>query len=242
MRKQLWVLSAVVILGLGLSGFAQQRAQTNQGPEPKSAVLLFREDFKSGVPNDLPLTGDLLTNPNLELKLYGPGAKAGKDPQTGLRLDNEEDAANPGQITSYVWSGMTLGNWAVMLKEKNNFLDLRGPARVRWRVRPRGLHVLHPVVKLTDGEMFVADYGEQSATYWRESEFYFTDIVRWRALDPNTVAEAPREAGEPIWRDTIELSKVDEIGFSDLMGGAGHNSQGNSGVDWIEVYGNPVKR
>jgi len=242
MRKELCVLSALAVLGLGMAGFAQQRTQTNQGPEPKSVVLLFREDFKSGVPNDLPMTGDLLTNPNLELKLYGPGAKAGKDPLTGLRLNNEEDAANPGQITSYVWSGVTPGSWAVLLKEKNNYLDLRGPARIRWRVRPRGLHVMHPVVKLADGGMFVADYGEASSTYWRESEFYFADIFRWRALNPTTVAEAQRKAGEPIWRDTIDLSKVDEIGFSDLMGGAGHNSQGNSGVDWIEVYGNPVKR
>jgi hypothetical protein len=242
MRKQLCGLSALAVMAIGMVGFAQQRAQNPQGPEPKSVTLLFREDFKSGVPNDLPMTGDLLTNPNLELKLYGPGAQAGKDPLTGLRLDNEEDAANPGHITSYVWSGVTSGSWAVLLKEKNNYLDLRGPAHVLWRVRPRGLHVMHPVVKLADGEMFVADYGEPSSTYWRESEFYLADITRWRALNPTTVAEAQRKAGEPIWRDTIDLGKVDEIGFSDLMGGAGHNSQGNSGVDWIEVYGNPVKR
>ena len=229
-------------MGLGLSSFARQRAQTAQGPEPKSVALLFREDFKGGLPNQLPLMPDHLTNSNLELKLYGPGAKAGKDGQTGLWLDNEEDPANPGHMTSYVWSGVTGGSWAVLLKEKNNFLDLRGPAHVRWRVRPRGLHVMHPVVKLADGSMYVADYGEPSSTYWHESEFYFVDITRWRALNPTTVAEAQRKAGEPIWRDSIDLSKVDEIGFSDLMGGAGHNSQGNSGVDWIEVYGNPVKR
>jgi hypothetical protein len=61
------------------------------------------------------------------------------------------------------------------------------------------------------------------------------------ALAPD-FAEAQRTNGEPIWRDAIDLGKVDEIGFSDLMAGAGHNSQGNSGVDWIEVYGNPVRR
>jgi hypothetical protein len=129
-----------------------------------------------------------------------------------------------------------------MFKLKDTNIDLRGPAHIRWRVRPRGLHVLHPVVKLADGRMFVADYGEPSTTYWHESEFYFVDITRWRELNPMTVAEAQRKNGEPIWRDTIDLSNIDEIGFSDLMGGAGHNSQGNSGVDWIEVYGNPVKR
>jgi hypothetical protein len=137
---------------------------------------------------------------------------------------------------------VTGGPWAVMFKLKDNDLDLRGPAHIRWRVRPHGLHVLHPVVKLADGRMFVADYGEPSTTYWHESEFYFVDITRWRELNPTTVAEAQRKNGEPIWRDTIDLGKIDEIGFSDLMAGAGHNSQGNSGVDWIEVYGNPVKQ
>lgn len=242
MRKEMWVLSAVLILGLGLSSFAQQRAQNAQGTEPKSVTLLFREDFKGGLPNQLPLMPDHLTNSNLELKLYGPGAKAGKDGQTGLWLDNEEDPANPGHMTSYVWSGVAPGSWAVMLKEKNNYLDLRGPARLRWRTRPRGLHILHPLIKLADGTMLVADYGEPSSTYWRESEFYFVDIPRWRVLDPVTVAEGARKAGEPVWTTTVDLSQVDEIGFTDLMAGAGKGTQGNSGVDWIEVYGNPVKR
>ena len=121
MRKQLCVLSVLAVLGLGMSVLRSSARKRIRGAEPKSVALLFREDFKSGVPNDLPMTGELLTNPNLELKLYGPGAKAGKDPQTGLRLDNEEDAANPGQITSYVWSGVAGGSWAVMLKEKNNY-------------------------------------------------------------------------------------------------------------------------
>ena len=37
-----------------------------------------------------------------------------------------------------------------------------------------------------------------------------------------------------------DLSKVDEIGFTDLM--AGGRSDACSRVDWIEVYGKPVKR
>ena len=84
-----------------LHGF-RAAAQNSPGPEPKSVVLLFREDFKSGVPNLLLLKPEHLTNPHLELKLYGPGAKETDNPQSGLLLENEEDAANPGQITSYV--------------------------------------------------------------------------------------------------------------------------------------------
>jgi hypothetical protein len=242
MHKEMSALSIVIVLGLGLSSFAQQRAQNAQVAEPKSVALLFREDFKGGLPNQLPLLPEHLTNSNLELKLYGPGAKAGKDGQSGLWLDDEEDPANPGQKTSYIWSGVAPGSWAVMLREKNNYLDLRGASRLRWRTRPRGLHTLHPLVKLADGTMLVGDYGEPSSTYWRESEIYFVDIPRWRSLDPATVAEAPRKAGEPVWTTNVDLSQVDEIGFTDLMGGAGKGAQGNSGVDWIEVYGNPVRR
>jgi hypothetical protein len=38
-----------------------------------------------------------------------------------------------------------------------------------------------------------------------------------------------------LWKTNLNLSKVDEIGFSDLMAGAGHGTQGNVAVAWIEV-------
>ena len=52
------------------------------------------------------------------------------------------------------------------------------------------------------------------------------------------------EGKDVVWKTNaqVNLSKVDEIGFSDLMRGSGHGTQGNSGVDWIAVYGTPVKR
>ena len=37
-----------------------------------------------------------------------------------------------------------------------------------------------------------------------------------------------------------DLTKVDEIGFTDLMNGA--SSPACTRLDWIEVYGKPVKR
>jgi len=42
--------------------------------------------------------------------------------------------------------------------------------------------------------------------------------------------------------DRVDLSKVDEVGFTDLMPGSGHGDGGYSGVGWIEVYGKPVTR
>lgn len=241
MRKEVSVLSAVVILGLVLSAFAQPQTQT-VAKAPKGTVLLFREDFKSQKPGEVQLTQDAITNPNLELKVYGPGSKPGNTDQSGLLLGNEEDPTNPGKILSIVWTGVVDGPWAVLLRDKTQYLDLRGTARIHWRVRPRGFHYFRPVIKLADGTMLAADYAEPTSTFFRDSDIYLVDIPRWRVLDPNKVAESRLKPGEALWRTDVDLSKVDEIGFSDLMGGAGHGAFGNVAVDWIEVYGNPVKR
>jgi len=47
------------------------------------------------------------------------------------------------------------------------------------------------------------------------------------------------------WVDKPDLSKVDEIGWTDLATGSGHGSGGlvgSSRIDWIEVYGAGVRR
>jgi hypothetical protein len=57
-------------------------------------------------------------------------------------------------------------------------------------------------------------------------------------VDPEQVVEAR----DSTWKYSVDLSKVDEIGFTDMSRGAGHGLSGSSAVDWIEVYGQPVKR
>jgi hypothetical protein len=244
MRKQSYIaVCAVVVLGVALGAFARQgAAPAAPGKTPKSTTLLFREDFKTGKVGEVQLNQDAITNPNLQLKLYGPGSKPGDADQSGLLLSNEADPTVPGTTESIVWTGVVQGNWAVLLKDKNNFLNLNDTARLRWRIRPRGFHELRPVIKLADGTMLAADYSEPTSTYMRVSEIYFVDISRWRPLNPDTVAEARAKPGEGLWKYNVDLSKVDEIGFTDMMAGAGHGAQGNIAVDWIEVYGNPVPR
>src|SRR5262249_44607584 len=100
-----------------------------------------------------------------------------------------------------------------------------------------GFHLLRPVLKLADGTMLVGDYTEGYAVDWRESEFAVGG-VRWRAMD----AEKGVEATDGKVRENVDLTKVDEIGFTDLTFGSGHGAGGSTRVDWIEVYGNPVKR
>jgi hypothetical protein len=243
MRKTIWILSIVMILGLGLSIFAQEGTQpAAPGKTPYATSLLFREDFKAVTGGQVQFTKDALTNPNLELKVYGPGSKPGNANQSGLLLGNEQDPTNPGKMMSIVFTGVVEANWAIMVKDKNNYLDLRDTGRLRWRVRQRSLHQIRPLIKLSDGTLLVGDYQEPLSTYMRETELYLIDVPRWRPLNPATMYEASTKPGEPLWKTNVDLSKVDEIGFTDLMAGAGHGTQGNIAVDWIEVHGNPVKR
>ncbi len=232
MRKTICILSVLVVLGFGLNSFAQEDA----------ASLLFREDFKEGPAGQVQLTQDAVTNPNLDLMVYGPGSKPGVGRDSGLLLGNEGDPTNPGELVSVVYTGVAEGTWAVMLKHKNNFLDLRSTGRLRWRVRQRSLHQIRPLIKLSDGTLLVGDYQEPLSTYLRETEVFLVDVPRWRPLNPETMFEAGNVRGQPLWKTGVDLSQVDEIGFTTLTSGAGHGTSGNLIVDWIEVYGTPVAR
>jgi hypothetical protein len=240
MRKQTWILSLTLVVGVSLSAFAQESAAP--GKTPKSTVLIFREDFRENKGGEVQLSQNAITNPNVELKVYGPGSKPGNANQSGLLLSYEEDTVHPGKMESYIFTGVVEASWGLMLKDKNNYMDLRDTARLIWRTRARSLHELRVLVKLTDGTMWASDYTERLSTYMHESEVFFGDILRWRQINPETMEEARAKPGEPLWKTNLDLSRVDEIGFSDLMAGAGHGTQGNVSVDWIEVYGNPVKR
>ena len=239
MRTKPYIL-VLAFVAFGLSTYAQQRGANAPAAPAKPVPLFFRETFKAPpvASEDVVFTTAHAANPNLEVKLYGPGSKPTPGVESGLLLVNRGDGLPGSDVVSWVWSGMTLGNWAVTLRDKNNYVDLTGPAKFRWRVRPRSFRGLRLVIKLADGTMLAADYAEPDSTYFRETEFYFMDIPRWRALDATQVIEA----SDTAWRTNVDLSKIDEIGFTDLSRGAGHNPAGSSAVDWIEVYGKPVKR
>jgi hypothetical protein len=93
-------------------------------------------------------------------------------------------------------------------------------------------------LKLADGRFLVGDYTEAYTGDWRETEFSIAS-VRWRSLDSNNIVTTRTQAG---WVNNPDLSKVDEIGFTDLVRGSGGGAGGGSRVDWIEVYGNAVPR
>jgi hypothetical protein len=103
---------------------------------------------------------------------------------------------------------------------------------------------VRPVVRLADGGFFVGDHAEASTTTFLESEFAFAGL-RWMKLDIERVVTVGRygPVGEASnWAAPPDLSKVDEVGFVDLMPGSGHGSGGYVNVATLEVYGKPVKR
>jgi hypothetical protein len=69
-----------------------------------------------------------------------------------------------------------------------------------------------------------------------ESQIQMVD-VRWRNLNIENVIEGRGDN----WVERPNLSRVEEVGFTDLMRGGGHGAPG-SRIDWIEVYGKPVPR
>ena len=183
--------------------------------------LFFKEDWKqTPTGGEHPIVFDsALSNPALELKVYGPTAKE------LLMTGAAGDELNP----IHVWTGMCTTPCAVALRHKTQMADLTGLARLRWNTKVSGFHQIRPIVKLADGTWLVGDRTDGTVRDWLYTEFSFGD-VRWMKLD---IARAVT-TGTVL--DKVDLSKVDEIGFVDLMPSSGHGQGGWSDVAQIEVY------
>ena len=81
---------------------------------------------------------------------------------------------------------MTTTPFAATLRDKENFVDLTGMAKVRWITRASGFHVVRPVVKLADGSYYVGEHGDATTSGFLESEFMFA-TQRWMKLDIDRV-------------------------------------------------------
>lgn len=223
MRRNL--AATVVPLWIACSAFAQ-------GPAPQPQLIL-KEEWKAPSDVEHPVAQDSLASSNLNLKLYGDG-QGGMKPDHGIWIVKH----NPPMIEpSHVWTGQCTASCAFALQEKDNHLDLSGAAKVRYEYKEAGFHLLRPIIKLADGTWLVGDHAVGISSDWHTDEISFAD-VRWRKLNIQKVIEA----ADGKWVDHPDLSKVDEIGFTDLMAGSGHGPGGWSDVGKIEVFGKTVKR
>jgi hypothetical protein len=187
--------------------------------------LFFREEWKQTPQGgEHPVTPDSISNPNLDLKLYVP---VGQILLTGTAGDENAPI--------HVWMGLCTSPCAVAFRNKTQFADLSGLARIRWNTKMSGLHQVHPIVKLADGTWWIGDRADGTTRDWLVSEISYADL-RWLKLDITRVVTV----GTMV--DKLDLTRVDEIGFADLMPGSGHGPGGWADVAQIEVYGRPVAR
>ena len=189
---------------------------------PQRAGLLWKEEWKQnegGKEGPVNLAASV-GNPDLELKMYGPG------PALNMLGKNGDDG-NP----AHVFSGEAKGPMAFAFHSKKGMADLSGLSRIRVNTKMSGLHKVYPIVKLASGDWYMADRGAGVSTRdWAVEDLPLSD-VRWYKLDIASVVTK----GNPV--DKIDLSKVDEIGFADLIPASGHGPGGWFDVGQIEVYG-----
>ncbi|WP_236974931.1 hypothetical protein [Membranihabitans maritimus] len=181
--------------------------------------LFFREDFKE-TPAEIPIDQQHISNPDISLHLYGPGADVIK------KSHHDTPADDP----YYVWSGLCEGNWAVTLSHKSSNVDLSKQAKIRWRSKQSGYRSLHVILKDYNGNWLVSNPLDGKSKDWRIREINIADLT-WMELDIENIIEL-----QPVAQP--DLSKIVEIGWTDLMRGGGSNAC--SRVDWIEVDGFPV--
>jgi hypothetical protein len=216
------LFSISIVPCLVTKAFAQDPAARGGEREraPQPPPLFFKETWKRA-PGNVPVTQAFVTNPDLQLNLYG----AGKE---DFGVTSEGDVP-------HIWTGLCASSCALTLSHKDSYVDLTGKAKMRWLMKTSGFHEIRPVLKLADGTWLIGDHVDADTFDFRESEFYFSE-VRWMKLD------MPKVQTKGNLLDKVDLSKVDQIGFADLTPGSGHGPGGYSDVAWIEVYGKPVKR
>lgn len=188
--------------------------------------LLFSEAWRlppyTGEQTDenMRFTPAVVTNPNIEARLYGQDAKVIRAAVHEERID--------------LWNGMASSPTAVTLRDRRNFVDLTDAARLRWIVRTNAIHLLNPVVRLADGRLIVGDRGITTHGEFLAVEIAFSGM-RWYGLDPITVVVLT-EVTNP------DLRRVDEVGVAMLSPGGGHGIAGSANLSTVELFAHPVSR
>jgi hypothetical protein len=233
MTQRVTLIAALAAFGLACIVFAQTAPSgPSAGAGTTRPGVFLSEGWKAlpTAPDDhgaWPASQQGVSSPNLQLTLHGTSGKE-------IQLVSVRGSADVYPLN--LWTGTTTSPSAASLRDRNNFVDLSDPlAKFRWVVRTSGFHQVRPIVKLADGTWLVGDHTTGPAADFNEADVSIVD-VRWMKLD------IARVVAIGTWVERPNLSKVDEVGFADLMPGSGHGPGGYVNVGRIEVYGRPVKR
>ncbi len=221
--------TTLVLATLALStlmAFAHAGAAFAQAGQAGRPALLFKEDWKlpkhdgAATDENTRFAPDIVTNARLDAKLYGPGAAPVRAAEHEGRVD--------------LWNGLATSPVAITLRDKRNYLDLTGLARVRSIVRTNAIHTLYPVVKLADGTLAVGSRGITTDGVFLQLEIAFGG-EKWFTLDPQKMI-VMTEVTSP------DLSKVDEVGLASLAPGGGHGIAGSFNLSTVEVFAKGIPR
>ena len=225
-------VTAIVLVFCAVTLVAQNRPAPAPAPATQKPAmtprppLLFSEPWRlppyTGEQTDenMRFTPAVVTNPNLQVSLYGPDAAVIRAAVHEERID--------------LWNGMAASPVAVTLRDRRNYVDLTDAARLRWIVRTNAIHLLHPVVKLADGRLIVGDRGITTHGEFLSVEIAFSGM-RWYGLEPMKVVVLT-EVTNP------DLRRVDEVGVAMLSPGGGHGIAGSANLSTVELFAYPVAR
>jgi hypothetical protein len=209
-------------------------AQQRPAAPPAAPELLFRMTLQNET--RLPLTQNAVTTPNVDLQLYGDGR-------------NIVVATGQGDRFPRLFFGLCKGPCGFTLRDRSNAFDLTGRASMRLTTIVSGFHRVRPLIKTADGTLLIADQAEGSTADYHQYDISFSDC-RWLRLDPSRGVTL---GGTWV---TPDLSRVDEVGYFDVIPGSGAWTAEGLPVEkqpappaggWIavsafELWGKPVKR
>jgi len=201
---------------------------------PAAPELLFKLTLQNDM--RLPLGEDSITTPNVDLHLYGDGK-------------NIIVAVGKGANFPRLFFGLCEKPCGFTLRDRNTYFDLRGRANIKFTTIVSGFHRVRPIIKLADGTLLIGDQAEGSTADYHPYEISFSDC-RWLKLDP---VRGVTLGGS--WVENPDLSKVEEVGYFDVIPGSGAHTEGLPvekqpappvggwiAVSSFELWGQPVSR
>lgn len=229
---------AVLLLSLG-AGWTHARQAGAAAPAPAAATpppapqLLFKETLENETRKLL--SQGAITTPNVDVQYYGDGK-------------NIVNAPGKGPYSPHTFLGLCEKPCGFTLRDRNNYFDLRGKANIKLTDYVSGFHRLRPLIKLADGTLLIGDDAVGSTEDWHPYQISFGE-VQWLKLDPD------RGVTLGTWVRNVDLSKVDEVGYFDVLPGSGVHVEGVPTEvlpappfgGWIvvsafELWGQPVSR
>lgn len=231
MRSSVGIITIVVALFLASGSTDAQQA--GAAPPPSAPVLLWNMTLQNDARRSL--TQRSVTTPNVDLQLYGDGG-------------NIIVATGSGANLPRTFFGLCKGPCGFTLRDRSHSFDLRGRANIRFITIVSGFHRVRPLVKLADGTLLIGDQAEGSVADYHQYTISFSEC-RWLRLDP------VRGVTLGTWVQNPDLSKVDEVGYFDVVPGSGAHTEGLAverqpappvggwiAVSSFELWGTPVSR